>query len=54
MASRSSNEKASFSSNRRAACSVVVMLQVWYAITFLLDSHLGDFHFFTFSLRCKV
>ena len=42
---RNSNEKVSLSCNQRAARSVVVMLQVWYAIAFRFNSHLGEFLF---------
>jgi len=54
---RNSNEKVNFSCNQRAARSVVVMLQVWYAIPFQLDSPwwlpFSFFHFFkTFQSLC--
>jgi len=42
---RNLNKKVSLSCSQRAARSVVVMLQVWYAIALRFDSYLGDFPF---------
>jgi len=36
---------------RRAACSIAVILHVWYATVFQFDSQLGDFPFYQ---KCRV